>query len=520
MAPSPPMPEKVKDLTLAAFVWIWNDSQGQATPRLHRDICSWLDRGSPECGRRLLLMAFRNSGKSTLVGLFSAWTLLRKPDTRILVMAADFALARKMVRNVKRIIERHPLTRHLKPDRADQWASAQFTIRRPSELRDPSMLAKGIGANVTGSRADLIICDDVEVPNTCDTPAKRLDLRERLAELDYILIPGGTQLYVGTPHSYYTIYADTARAEAGESLPFLAGFDRLERPLLDEDGKSRWPERFPDTEIDALRSRSGPAKFESQMMLRPRNLAEGRLDPDLLVPYSDDLDYTEAAGQVLLRLGDRRLASASCWWDPAFGRPDAGDASVVACVFTDEDGDYWLHRVHYLTVETGAGAEDAATQQCRAVADFLDDLYLPAVTLETNGLGRFLPGLLRKVLAEKGYTAAVVEKASTRSKEARILEALDAPLAAGRIHAHQRVLASPFVTEMREWRPGLSLRDDGLDAVSGAIGSEPVRLRRIPPARAKGSSPRQRPGSWTGAAAPNQAQSDFNLFADPKGSTP
>ena len=67
----------------------------------------------------LLLLAFRSSGKSTLVGLFCAWLLCRHPDLRILVLAGDFALAKKMVRNVKRIIERHPLTAGLKPTRSD-----------------------------------------------------------------------------------------------------------------------------------------------------------------------------------------------------------------------------------------------------------------------------------------------------------------------------------------------------------------------------------------------------------------
>ena len=54
-------------------------------------------------------MAFRGCGKSTLVGLFCAWRLLRAPDTRILVLAADQALAVKMVAQVRRILERHPL---------------------------------------------------------------------------------------------------------------------------------------------------------------------------------------------------------------------------------------------------------------------------------------------------------------------------------------------------------------------------------------------------------------------------
>ena len=38
-------------------------------------------------------------------------------------------------------------------------------------------------------------------------------------ELDLILVPGGMQLYVGTPHSYYSIYADTPRKEVGEDIP-------------------------------------------------------------------------------------------------------------------------------------------------------------------------------------------------------------------------------------------------------------------------------------------------------------
>jgi len=200
------------------FVWLWNRCQGQTTPALHLDMAEWLGRRWRAGDRRLLLMVFRSAGKSTLVGIFCAWLLLRDPNLRILVLSAEHDLARKMVRNVKRLIERHPLTRHLIPRRADQWAADRFTVRRGLTQRDPSLLARGIGANVTGSRADVVICDDVEVPNTCNTAAKREDLRERLGEIAYVLVPGGLQLYVGTPHSYYSIYADEPRTEIGERM--------------------------------------------------------------------------------------------------------------------------------------------------------------------------------------------------------------------------------------------------------------------------------------------------------------
>ncbi|MBN1324809.1 MAG: hypothetical protein JW974_01155 [Alphaproteobacteria bacterium] len=56
------------------------------------------------------------------------------------------------------------------------------------------------------AHADLIICDDVEVPNTSNTSRKREMLRERLRELDFILSPGGAMIYIGTPHTTETIY--------------------------------------------------------------------------------------------------------------------------------------------------------------------------------------------------------------------------------------------------------------------------------------------------------------------------
>jgi len=163
---------------------LWNQRQNLTTPKLHLDMAHWLERAWKKGDKELLLMAFRSAGKSTMVGLFAAWLFYRDPNIRILVLAADFTLAKKMVRNVKRIIERHPLTNNMKPKAADQWASDRFTVKRSLELRDPSMIAKGVTSNITGSRADIVICDDVEVPNTCDSAEKRENLRERLAEIN------------------------------------------------------------------------------------------------------------------------------------------------------------------------------------------------------------------------------------------------------------------------------------------------------------------------------------------------
>lgn len=469
-----------------AFVEAWNALQGQGTPRHHRIIVRWLGARLGGGDRRLLLMAFRGAGKSTLVGLFAAWLLRTDPNRRLLVLAADLRLAKKMVRNVKRIIERHPMTQGMKPRERDQWASDQFTVVRPLELRDPSMLAAGIDGNVTGTRADVVICDDVEVPRSSDTAPKREALREALREIDYLMVPDGVQLYVGTPHSWYTIYATEAREEAGETQPFLEGFRRLTLPLLPKAGGSAWPERFPPEHIERIRRRSGVSKFESQMLLRPMPTTAMRLNPEDLRRYDGDLECHTAQGETVLMLNGVRLVSASAWWDPALLRTDAdgrgtGDDSVVAAVFSDAGGALYLHRVLYLSLDPDDPG-DEAHQQCRQVARFLRDLHLPGVRVESNGLGNFLPGLLRNELKRLRIGAAVKEEASRTSKASRIAEAFEARLAAGRIHAHAGVWGTPFVREMREWRPGGRQRghDDALDAVAGCILSEPMRFDETP----------------------------------------
>jgi hypothetical protein len=114
---------------------------------------------------------------------------------------------------------------------------------------------------------------------------------------------------------------------------------------------------------------------------------------------------------------------------PSYGSPSKGDASVVAVVFTDDQGSYWLHRVRYLRHDPRqADVVDEATQLCRQVADFARDLHLPAISLETNGIGRFLPGLLRQELRALAITCAVIERSSSRAKDLRIVDAFDAVL--------------------------------------------------------------------------------------------
>jgi hypothetical protein len=248
-----------------------------------------------------------------------------------------------------------------------------------------------------------------------------------------------------------------------------------------------WPDRFAGDAVDAIQQDSGPNRFRSQMILTPGHTSDQRLDPDRLVRYEGGLQLSQVNGEQLLTIDGTRMVGTACWWDPAMARPKGGDASVVAAVFTDDSGGYWFHGIRYLRVDDSIlGEVDEAAQLCRQVIAFLRAQHQPAIAIETNGLGRYLPTLLRRELDAQGFAITVTERVSVAAKDQRILSAFDPALAAGALHAHASVWETPFIREMREWLPGSRGGDDGLDAVSGCILSQPVRLgtrRGSPPRR-------------------------------------
>lgn len=429
-----------KGLSFYEFVYVWYKHQSLSFPKHHARISLFLEK----CYRQRhsgLLLSFRNSGKSTLLGLFCAWLLLQDSSFRILIMAADFDLAKKMVRHVKRVIERHPLTLHLKPKKKDQWASDRFTVVRLSELRDPSVMAKGLSSNITGSRADLIVCDDVEVPKTADTAAKREDLRLKLSELDFVLVPGGFQLYVGTPHAEETLY------QTGEG-GFLKDFSELRIPIYDDKHQSVWPERFSEERIQQIEKRSGKRLFLSQMLLQPVRLSDSRLPAHRLKFYTDL---------------PSDLSSVSCYWDPSSG-VQVGDNSVIALVFR-KDVCFYLHRAFYLPSQKEADAEG----QCRQILCFLRENGVRQIVVESNGVGKFLPLVLKRLIRQENLRVQVIERHTRQNKDEKILSALEVLLEQGRLYAHTSVKDAFFMRELDEWLPGGNGFDDGLDAVSSAI---------------------------------------------------
>lgn len=449
------MAKKRKEIKVSflEFFSVWADHKGWIVPDIHVEIVNWLQYRT---GRTAVLQVWRGAAKSTIVGCYVAWRLLTNPEYRFIVLSASDVDAWKMSADAQHIIDTHPFCVGMKGDRV--WQSTIWSVEGNTDPRNSSVYSKGVMGNITGARADEIILDDIEVPRNVQTEETRNQMRMRIDETTHILVPGGKKLFVGTPHTFNSIYPEMIDK----------GADSLFLPLFDENGRNRWPERFTPDEIAYRRSECvTEGRWLSQYMLCPVPTSDARLNPSDIAMYDFELDIRRANGDVSIWAGNERIVGCSAYWDVAIGKAKSDD-SVLSVIFTDNRG--------FLYWELAAILEGGLDRQCQQIRELVEDYCIPSVCVETNGPGGFVPAILRKHLA--GLRCGVTQFFSRINKAQRILDAFEPALSGGFLFASRKVMEGKMPQQMRSWTPEMSRRavDDILDSGAGAIHNTPVRI--------------------------------------------
>ena len=292
------------DFVFFLFV-LWKALSLPVPTRCQIDMAKKLSAGD---NRRFILQAFRGIGKSFITCAFVVWKLWNNPDLKFMIVSASKERADANSIFIKRIIDLMPQLQELKPKQGQRDAVISFDVGPAKPDHSPSVKSVGITGQLTGSRADILIADDVEVPNNSATQAARDRLSELVKEFDAILKPGGTIIYLGTPQNEMTLYRELeGRGYTTTIWParyprdkkdWQSYGDRLSPMLqaeLEEDPESFYwrptdEVRFDDTDLKERELSYGKAGFALQFMLNP-NLSDAEKYPlklrDLIVA---DLD--------------------------------------------------------------------------------------------------------------------------------------------------------------------------------------------------------------------------------------
>lgn len=461
------------DFVFFLFV-LWKALSLPVPTRCQIDMAKKLSAGD---NRRFILQAFRGIGKSFITCAFVVWKLWNNPDLKFMIVSASKERADANSIFIKRIIDLMPQLQELKPKQGQRDAVISFDVGPAKPDHSPSVKSVGITGQLTGSRADILIADDVEVPNNSATQAARDRLSELVKEFDAILKPGGTIIYLGTPQNEMTLYRELeGRGYTTTIWPARYPRDRKDwqsygdrlAPMLqvelEEDPESFYwrptdEVRFDDTDLKERELSYGKAGFALQFMLNP-NLSDAEKYPlklrDLIVadldPASSPMVY-----QWLPNPQNKRedVPNVGLMGDSYHTYQTVGSAfsSYTQKILVidpsgrgkDETGYAVLYQLngYIFAMEVGGmrgGYEDSTLE---ALAKIGRKWKVNEYVIEGNfGDGMYLE--LFKPVAARVHPAAVTEVKSKGQKELRICDVLEPIMGSHRLIVNAAAIVQDY----------------------------------------------------------------------------
>lgn len=406
---------------------------------------------------RRMLKGYRGVGKSLLASLYSVWRWCLNPDLKILVVSAGKDRADAFSVFTRHLLEEWPLVHELCPDEdALRDSRVAFDVKGASAAHAPSMKSVGLTGQMTGSRADIIIADDMESKSNSDTAGKREKISRLSREFSDVLSPDGEIIVLGTDQTEESVYRELgARGYEVQIWParypdpeLLQAYDGGLAPMIAEAvqadpdlvGRPVDPGRFTDEDLLKREADKGRSSFRLQFMLDPR-LSDAERHPlrcsDLVVmecprevlpekiayasgPEQEirDLECVGFSGDRFFRpmktVGDMVAAQGTLVAVDPSGR---GSDETVACAVSCLNGWLYLH-------EMKGWREGYADGTMEGIADMVDRYKAHTVWVESNFGDGMFERLLTPFLVER-HPAKIEGFWNSKQKERRIIDTLE-----------------------------------------------------------------------------------------------
>jgi len=425
-----------------------------------------------------IVNAFRGIGKSWITSVFVAWKLWLDPDLKILVISASKERADSFSIFTKRLLQELPVLNDLIPN-GERQSNKSFDVGDISPAHAPSVKSAGITGQITGSRADIIIADDVEVIDNSATEDAREKLIEKCKDFISILTPKKTSrvIYLGTPQTEESIYdklssmgynkyiiparyPEYVEKYKGYLAPFIVKAMIANPKLV---GHATDPARFSDAELLSRELLIGASTFALQFQL-DTELSDAEKFPlklsDLIVcdldPYKvfSHISYASSKHQMIKDItnlgfsGDRLYEAGftekplidyqgiAMYIDPSGRGTDETTYAVIGMA---------MGRLHLITWGgfTGTGySEEVMTD----LAKVIKANNVRACIIEDNfGDGMFTK-LFSPVVKRIAEKCAILEEKVHTNKERRIVDTLE-PV----FNQHRLIISREAIKDEVDW---------------------------------------------------------------------
>lgn len=443
------------------------------------------------------LQAGRGFGKSVITACLASWFLLKDPNATIMVVSATGNKATEFISMTRRILDLVPYCEHMRPgDHTTDNAFAFDVECRTKVGQDKSCFARGISSQITGSHADYVIGDDIEIEGNCETANAREKLLNKVSEFEQIRNVGGRVIFLGTPQIKDSIYVQLASGYPVTKFP--AVMPDKNNPVETEDvnewvlqlnideGHPTQPERFPMDVLLERMAKIGPKLFALHYKL-DTSLADFEKFPlrlsDLIVidlhPEMCPEKIVWASSSPMKGVPSFGL-SGDMVYDPMWisdnfqpytqtimtvdpsGR---GKDETAVCVASLNNGYVYIHEL----IGYPGGYE---ANVLKKIAKLAVEYNVKLIRVESNFGDAMYCQLLIPVVKQYSDGIGVEEYRVSGRKEARMLASLEPVMAQHRLVFSKKAICQEEnqkqITRLHDKRGALK-HDDRVDALSAAV---------------------------------------------------
>jgi len=299
----------------------------------------------------------------------------------------------------------------LRPLESQRQSKVSFDVRPARASHAPSVKSLGITSQLTGSRGDLVIADDVETSQNSATMGMRDKLSTQVQEFESIIKPLGRIIFLGTPQTEMSLY-NTLEERGYKTKIWTALYpDKIQTvgyghklssiisDVTDKEGKPTDPERFDDVDLMERLSSYGRSGFNLQFMLDTTMSDSNRYPLKLndLIVASGCSTWKEAPAKIQWASGTEQLKGI----DPEIPNVGLKGDYFVAPMYTSPE--YAPFEGCAMSIDPAGRGEDKTAY---AVLKMLHGvLYLTAIGALDGGysdatleeLSRFLGAKIYKV---------------------------------------------------------------------------------------------------------------------------
>jgi hypothetical protein len=194
---------------------------GYVYGEIHREIYRWMQDynlfgfGDDLTSNKLIMLP-RGHLKSHMVATWAAWMITRHPEITILYISATAELAETQLFAIQNILGSNIYMRYfpeyINPQEGlrERWSQRKMSVdheeRRRQGIRDATIATAGLTTNTTGWHADIIIADDLVVPENAYTEDGRESVVKKASQFTSIRNAGGFTMACGTRYFPTDIY--------------------------------------------------------------------------------------------------------------------------------------------------------------------------------------------------------------------------------------------------------------------------------------------------------------------------